>query len=118
MSMRTEITEVGDHSYVAVQRSAFNGQGQDMKIKYVFSEADAKVEKSEDPKNKFDHKEFSDKVAVASKGDVAATRHESYMDGKLISKSWVSTDVPCGGVVKTEDATGKVLMQLKGFGRK
>ena len=58
-----------------------------------------------------------DKVKIGDKGEFAATRTESYEDGKLIAKTWTCKDVPLGGLVRGEGPDGKAYQQLVNFGR-
>jgi hypothetical protein len=118
MKMRMEVLEVGDHSLVMSTKSIMAGNTTETKIKQIYSEPDPQLQQKEGEKIKWETKEFSDKVDVPGKGNVAATRYETHIDGKLTGKMWVSKEVPCGGMVKGEDPDGKVTMQLTGFGRK
>ena len=63
-----------------------------------------------------DVKESADKVTT-KKGDIAATRYETYDKGVLLSKAWISKDVPMGGMIKAEGPDGKVSMMLTDYGR-
>jgi hypothetical protein len=118
MTTRMECLEVGDHFVVLKTASTVAGQTTISTGKMIYSEPDPEVKDVEQEKHKMETKEYSDKVDVKDKGNVAATRYETFMDGKLMAKSWVSKEVPMGGMVRAEDADGKVSMQLKAYGKK
>jgi hypothetical protein len=116
---RQEVVEVGDNFVVLDTKTTMAGQTTQQKSKMSYTEPDPPEQKTEEEeKQKVEKKEFADKVTVKDKGEVAATRHEMYLNGKLVSKSWVSKDLPLGGMVKTEDADGKVLQVMTAYGRK
>jgi hypothetical protein len=111
MKNRQEVVEIGDHTLTLESTSNFNGKKTTTRVKMIFSEPDGKVE----GKN-VEVKEFPDSATVP-KGMFTGTRYESYIDGKLTGKSWMSKDVPVTGIVKVEGADGKVAMILTDYGR-
>jgi hypothetical protein len=120
MKDRTEVVEVGDHTVTTLSRIVIPGQPtHESKTKQIFSEPDPEVKEVKEEKNehKFENKTFDDKVKIGNKGEFAATRTESYMDGKLVMKMWGCKEVPLGGMVKMEDPDGNVMQQLLDFGR-
>lgn len=115
---RQEVLEVGDHYTVVVNKSTMMGTTTEQKMKTIYSEPDPdpKAVEKQRQEQKIETKEFADKLTIKGK-EVACTRYETYQDGKLVSKSWVSKDVPMGGAVKAEMADGKVVSAITDFGR-
>ena len=111
---RQEIVEVGDHTMTYETAMTMGGNKLPAsQIKMIYDKADP------DPKDattKIETKEAADKVTVA-KGTFDATRYESYKDGALLGKSWISKEIPVTGLVKAQDAAGKDSMVLSDFGR-
>jgi hypothetical protein len=64
----------------------------------------------------YDTKESAEKVKVGDK-ELDCKVVESSLEGKVQSKVWTSSEVPLGGMVKSEGADGKVAMMLTDFGR-
>ena len=115
---RQEVLEVGDHYTVVNAKSTMMGQTTEQKMKTIYSEPDTDPKDVEKQRKdlKIETKEFADKLSIKGK-DVACTRYETYQDGKLVSKAWVSKEVPLGGAVKAEMADGKVASIITDFGR-
>jgi hypothetical protein len=119
MKTRMEVLELGDHTMTMLSRQNIPGMGvQESKMKQIFSEPDPESKgQVEQIKKKIETKTFDDKVKIGDKGEFAATRTESYEDGKLIAKTWTCKDVPLGGLVRGEGPDGKAYQQLVNFGR-
>ena len=115
---RQEVLEVGDHYTLVSAKTIMPTMTFEQKMKTIYSEPDPdpKAVEKQRADEKIETKEFADKLTIGGK-EVACTRYESYKDGKLQVKSWVSKEVPLGGVVKTEMADGKVVTVTTGFGR-
>lgn len=111
MKSRQEVVEAGDHTMTLEVTSTFNGNQTKSRMKMIYSEPDSKVEGKT-----MEVKEFPDSATV-SKGTFAGTRYESYLDGKLTGKAWMSKDVPVTGMVKAESPDGKPTMVLSDYGR-
>lgn len=114
MKTRQEVVEIGDHTMTMSTSMTMAGNkmpAQKMKMIYDGPEVAGK-----DPKTNVEMKEADDKVTIA-KGTYDAKRYEAYQDGKLLSKSWMSKDVPVTGLVKTQGPDGKDTMVLVDFGR-
>jgi hypothetical protein len=119
--MRThmEVVEYGDHTMTQLSRTIMNGKPiNEGKSKMIYSEPDPETGKvTEEQKKKYETKTFDDKVKIGDKGEYAATRTETYEDGKLVAKMWTCKDVPLGGLVKSEGPDGKSYQVLVNFGR-
>lgn len=115
---RQEVIEVGDHYTVTLNSSTMMGQKQQSKMKMIYSEPDPDPKAVEKQKQdlKMETKEFADKMTIKGK-ELTCMRYETYQDGKLVAKSWVSKDVPLGGALKSEMADGKVASIITDFGR-
>jgi hypothetical protein len=57
------------------------------------------------------------KVKSGDKEFAVDTVRETYLDGKLVQKSWTSKQVPCGGGVIAEDSAGNTTALLTSFQR-
>jgi hypothetical protein len=114
---RQEVVEVGDHYTVVLTKSTMMGQQSEQKMKTIYSEPDPdpKLVEKQREEQKIEVKDFDDKISIKGK-EVSAKRHEVYANGKLVSKSWVSKEVPLGGMVKTEGADGKAITAITDFG--
>jgi hypothetical protein len=115
---RMEVIEIGDHYTLVMTKMTMMGNTTEQKMKTVYSDPDPENKDAEKQRKelKIETKEFDDKVKVGDK-EVGATRYETYQDGKLVSKSWISKEVPLGGGVRVEDGTGKLISVATGFGR-
>jgi hypothetical protein len=114
-----EVLEVGDHFTVTKSSTTMAGNTSSATMKMIYSEQDPKGQSEEEQKKSGKVKEFSDTVDLGAKGKHDATRYESYGDdGKLVSKAWICKDLPMGGMCKSEDGTGKVMMLITDYGRK
>lgn len=115
---RQEVVEVGDHYTVVLTKSTMMGQQSEQKMKTIYSEPDPdpKAVEKQREEQKIEVKDFDDKITIKGK-EVAAKRHEVYANGKLMSKAWISKDIPLGGVVKTEGPDGKTVTSISDFGR-
>jgi len=114
MKMRKEVIEAGDHFIVVNTKVIMNGNTTaETKAKWVFTEPDTGKVQSD---KKIETKEASDTVKVAGK-ELSATRYESYIDGALTGKSWMSKDIPIDGIAKCEGADGKTTLLTVDFGR-
>jgi hypothetical protein len=114
MKMRQEIKEVGDHTMTVESAMTMSGTAmpkQTMKMIYDGPDVEGK-----DPKTNVEMKMADEKVTV-KKGSFDATRVEAYMNGALLSKSWITKEVPVTGLVKTQDKDGKDTMVLTDFGK-
>jgi len=115
---RTDVIDVGTDFVTLKSTTTAHGVAHATTYKMIYSEPDPKVEEVKEGQHpKLETKEFADKVDVKDKGSVAATRFETYVDGKLTGKMWSSKEVPCGGVVKGETPDGKVTIVLTAYGK-
>ncbi len=111
---RQEIVDIGDHTMT--YETAMTVGGNKLPASQTKMIYDAADPAPKDEKTKLETKEAADKVTVA-KGTFDATRYESYKDGTLLSKAWVSKEIPVTGLVKAQDGAGKDSMVLSDFGR-
>lgn len=113
---RMEVFDLGGNGLIVMNTNSTTVAGMDNKfqnaLRYVFSEPDPPSPGMNDDAPKVTVRD--DPVTAAGRR-FSAKLHEAAVGAKS-SKTWVSEEVPCGGMVKCE-FDGKVLMQVTGFGR-
>jgi hypothetical protein len=117
MKVRQEVLEIGDHFIVMSSKNDVNGAVTEQKMKMIYNQPDPELPKTEEEKLKWEVKKFDDKVTVGGK-EFSAVRHETYIDGKLSAKVWISKDLPLGGIARSEGADGVTNMIMTAYGRK
>jgi hypothetical protein len=115
--LRVEVTEVGDHFVVKKTTNIVRGRlGDPITTEIVVAKLSFTAP---EPKYKSTLEEKTSQSSVMV-GDtqLPATLTEFYdKSGKLVSKKWVSPEVPLGGTVREEKRDGKLVTTLAKFGR-
>lgn len=117
MRTRVEIFDIADKAAMQIMDMTTQPGEKPMRIvtRLLFTEPEL------DPRSayyvKFEKKPSNRKFTVGGKEYQADTVTEGYQDGKLVSKTWTSKQVPIGSLLM-EDGTGKVTSRLISFERK
>lgn len=117
---RSEVFDMAEGGMVQVIDTTVKTGDQETKsksaTKMLFTEPD--LEPTHPGYVKSDKKPSNRKFTIGGKEITADQEWHSFnKDGKLISKSWFSKQVPLG-MLLTEDGDGKVVMRVVNFGRK
>jgi hypothetical protein len=118
---RNEVFDVADHAVLYVMDVTVKIGDMTTKtksaLKFLFTEPDKTPEEQKPNDFKTETKKDSKTFQVGTQQVTANTLIEVYEKGKLLSKTWTSEQVPLGGIVYSEDAQGKALSKLTGFGK-
>jgi hypothetical protein len=131
--VRQEIFDLADHAAVQVTASVVTAAGMEfrtrMAVKLLYTEPEARPDVEleikpgpvTDPaatnRVRVETRPANRKFQVGGQEVIADKVVESYVDGMLTQKTWLSTQVPLGGVVLIEEPDGKVPMKLINFSR-
>src|SRR5262249_37799042 len=113
--MKYTLFDIADHAYVTVSEVTIKVLDKEMvtrsAVRYLFPEPDAPPAKKEEPekrpKSKVVQKPADRKIKVAGK-EITIDVTEVYVDGKLQLETWMSKQVPLGGVVRMALGIGQV----------
>jgi hypothetical protein len=129
---RREVVEVGNHTYTELHTADVDGQRTHSAVRYVFSEPDPQIEEvrrggagpgggAGRPADGAGGAAGSAvrppvvKIGVGGR-ELECEARDTAGPGNTVTRTWVSRQVPLGGVVRIE-RDGKAVLTLRDFGR-